>query len=67
MRYVAADLLDLPQQWLGAYDLVVAIITVQARDGRPSIGGVPSSTPRPGGGVGQQLGQGVTPVGGQER
>lgn len=30
VRYVAADLLDLPPQWLRAYDLVVEVITVQA-------------------------------------
>lgn len=30
VRYVTADLLDPPAEWLGAFDLVVEIITVQA-------------------------------------
>ena len=30
VRFVAADLLDPPPEWLGAFDLVVEIITVQA-------------------------------------
>jgi SAM-dependent methyltransferase len=30
VRYVVADLLDYPQAWLRAYDLVIEIITVQA-------------------------------------
>jgi len=30
VRYVAADLLDPPQDWLRAFDLVVEVITVQA-------------------------------------
>lgn len=30
VAYLAADLLDLPEQWLRAFDLVVEIITVQA-------------------------------------
>ena len=30
VEYVVADLLDLPTAWLGAFDLVVEIITVQA-------------------------------------
>ncbi|HEY8709602.1 MAG TPA: class I SAM-dependent methyltransferase [Burkholderiaceae bacterium] len=35
VRYVAADLLDLPERWVHAFDLVVEIITVQALP-RPS-------------------------------
>ncbi|HMJ37598.1 MAG TPA: class I SAM-dependent methyltransferase [Baekduia sp.] len=30
VEYVAADLLDLPAEWIGAFDLVVEIMTVQA-------------------------------------
>jgi SAM-dependent methyltransferase len=30
VRYVVADLLDLPEEWIEAYDLVVEVLTVQS-------------------------------------
>jgi SAM-dependent methyltransferase len=37
VRYVAADLLDPPPEWLRAFDLVVEIITVQALPDPPRV------------------------------
>lgn len=52
VTYTTADLLDLPKEWLGAFDLVVEIYTVQALPDPPRADAIAS--------VGRLVGEGGT-------